>query len=107
WIGNAYLCLRRCNEAERALGGALPLDPQNITAAYHLAQTYTNSTGDIQRARRASEGVQGAKGQVSPYGILISQMIREDVYLDVLERHFPHALMALVDVRGYFFYIRF
>ena len=101
-MGNAYLFLRRWNEAERALGRALALDPQNINAAYHLAQTYTNSTGDIQRARRASEGVQGAKGQVSPYGILISQMIREDVYLDVLERHFPDALRAWDEVPGNF-----
>jgi TolB-like protein/class 3 adenylate cyclase/Tfp pilus assembly protein PilF len=91
-MGNAYLFLRRWNQAEQALSHALALDPHNINAAYHLAQTYANSAGDVQRARRASEGVQGAKGQVSPYGILISQMIREDVYLDVLERHFPDAL---------------
>ncbi len=101
-MGNAYLFLRRWNEAEQALSRALALDPHNINAAYHLAQTYTNSTGDIQRARRASEGVQGAKGQVSPYGILISQMIREDVYLDVLERHFPDALRAWDEVPGNF-----
>jgi tetratricopeptide (TPR) repeat protein len=34
------------------------------------------------------------KGQVSQYGIVISQMISESVYLDVLERHFPDALKA-------------
>jgi TolB-like protein/Flp pilus assembly protein TadD len=93
-IGNSYLCLRRWSDADRAFTRALALDPQNINAAFHLAQTYTNSTGDIQRAKRAWEGVPDAKGQVSPYGILISQMIREDVYLDVLERRFGDALKA-------------
>jgi tetratricopeptide (TPR) repeat protein len=93
-IGNSYLALRRWSEAESALSRALALDPHNINAAFHLAQTYTNSTGDIQRALRAWEGVPDAKGQVSPYGILISQMIREDVYLDVLERRFGDALKA-------------
>jgi tetratricopeptide (TPR) repeat protein len=93
-LGNTYLDLRRWSEAERALTRALALDPHNINAAYHLGATYLSSTGDIQRARRAWEGVPDAKGQVSPYGIVISQMIREDVYLDVLERHFAEALKA-------------
>ncbi len=93
-LGNTYLSLRRWSEAERALTRALALDPHNINAAYHLGASYISSTGDIQRARRAWEGVPDAKGQVSPYGILISQTIREDVYLDVLERHFADALKA-------------
>jgi serine/threonine protein kinase/tetratricopeptide (TPR) repeat protein len=93
-LGNTYLSLRRWSEAERALTRALALDPHNINAAYHLGASYISSTGDIQRARRAWEGVPDAKGQVSPYGILISQMIREDVYLDVLERRFAEALKA-------------
>jgi TolB-like protein/cytochrome c-type biogenesis protein CcmH/NrfG len=93
-LGNSYLALRRWSEAERALTRALALDPHNINAAYHLGANYISSTGDIQRARRAWEGVPDAKGQVSPYGILISQMIREDVYLDVLERRFADALKA-------------
>jgi hypothetical protein len=38
------------------------------------------------------EGPAHPKGQVSPYGIVISQMIREDVYIDVLERNFADAL---------------
>ena len=93
-LGNSYLALRRWSEAEGALTRALALDPHNINAAYHLAQTYTNSAGDIQRAKRAWEGVPEAKGQVSPYGILLSQMISESVYLDVFERHFADALRA-------------
>jgi hypothetical protein len=72
----------------------LALDPHNINAAFHLAQTYINSTGDIPRARQAWEGVPEGKGQVSPYGIVISQIIRESVYLDVLERRFAGALKA-------------
>jgi len=91
-LGNTYLSLRRWSEAERALTRALALDPHSINAAYHLGASYISSTGDIQRAGRAWEGVPDAKGQVSPYGILISQMIREDVYLDVLERRFDDAL---------------
>jgi TolB-like protein/Flp pilus assembly protein TadD len=93
-LGNTYLSLRRWSEAERAFTRALALDPHNINAAYHLGATYVSSTGDTRRARRAWEGVPDAKGQVSPYGILISQMIREDVYLDVLERRFGDALKA-------------
>jgi TolB-like protein/Flp pilus assembly protein TadD len=93
-LGNTWLPLRRWSEAERALTRALALDPHNINAAHHLALAYVSSTGDIQRAKRAWEGVPDAKGQVSPYGILISQMIREDVYLDVLERRFGDALKA-------------
>jgi len=93
-IGDTYLSLRRWSEAERALTRALALDPHNINASFHLAQTYINSTGDIPRARQAWEGIPEGKGQVSPYGIVISQMIRETVYLDVLERRFTDALKA-------------
>ncbi len=93
-IGDTYLSLRRWSESERALTRALALDPHNINAAFHLAQTYINSTGNIPRARQAWEGIPEGKGQVSPYGLVISQMIRETVYLDVLERRFADALKA-------------
>jgi TolB-like protein/Flp pilus assembly protein TadD len=92
-IGGTYGLLRRWSDAERAFNRALALDPQNINASYHLGTTYINGTGDIRRARRLwDQGPADPKGQVSPYGIVISQMIREDVYLDVLERHFADAL---------------
>jgi TolB-like protein/Flp pilus assembly protein TadD len=92
-IGGTYGLLRRWSDAERAFNRALALDPQNINASYHLGTTYINGTGDIRRTRRLwEEGPADPKGQVSPYGIVISQMIREDVYLDVLERHFADAL---------------
>ena len=95
-VGNAYLSLRRWSDAERALTHALALDPHNVNASFHLGVTYINGSGDIQRARRLwEEGPKDdTKGQVSPYGIVISQMTREDVYLDVLERHFAGALKA-------------
>jgi TolB-like protein len=93
-LGNTYLSLRRWSEAERAFTRALALDPHNINAAYHLAVTYLSSTGDIRRARRAWEGVPEGKMNVSPYGIVISQMTGEKVYLDVLERHFADSLKA-------------
>jgi TolB-like protein/Tfp pilus assembly protein PilF len=91
-VGDTYLMLRRWSEAERALSRAVALDPHNINAGYHLAQTYVNSTGDISRARQAWEGIPDTRTGFSPYGIVISQMIRETVYLDVLERRFVDAL---------------
>ena len=91
-LGNTCLWLRRWSEAERALTRALALDPHNINAAYHLAVTYINSTGDIRRARRAWEGIPIEKTNVSPYEIVISEMIDDWVYLNVLERRFADAL---------------
>src|SRR5439155_19966805 len=55
---------------------------------------YINSTGDIQRAKRAWQGIPDEKTNVSPSEIVISEMIGESVYLDVLERHFVDALKA-------------
>jgi tetratricopeptide (TPR) repeat protein len=91
-IGDTYLSLRRWSEAKSALSRALALDPHNINAGFHLAQTYVNGTGDIPRAKQAWEGIPEPKGQVSPYGLVISQMVRETIYLDVLERRFADAL---------------
>jgi TolB-like protein/Flp pilus assembly protein TadD len=95
-VGNTYLNLRRWSDGEHALTRALALDPNNINASFHLGVSYINGSGDIQRAKRLweAEPKDATKGQVSPYGIVISQMIREDVYLDVLERHFADALKA-------------
>jgi TolB-like protein/tetratricopeptide (TPR) repeat protein len=93
-IGNSYLNLRRWSDAEHAFARALALDPHNINAAFHLAQTYVNSAGDIRRARRAWEGIAEQKANVGAggYQIVISQMIGESEYLDVLERRFSEAL---------------
>ena len=56
-IGSTYLRLRRWSDAEHWLKHALALDPHHVGAAYRLNLTYIASTGDIQRARRAWEGV--------------------------------------------------
>src|SRR5262249_1947926 len=93
-IGNSYLWLRRWSDAERAFTRALALDPHNINAGYHLAQTYTNSAGDIRRARQAWEGIPEQLANSGPREIVISEMIGESVYLDVLEKRFADALKA-------------
>jgi TolB-like protein/Flp pilus assembly protein TadD len=96
-IGAKYLSVRRWSDAEHWLKHALALDPHHVGAAYRLNLTYIASTGDIQRARRAWEGIPNDKtdvgeGPASPYEIIIPQMVGEIEYLDVLERHFPEAL---------------
>jgi Putative Zn-dependent protease, contains TPR repeats len=93
-IGSDYLALRRWRDAEHWLKHALALDPHHLGAAYRLHLTYLASTGDIQRARQAWEGipVQKATTTVGAYEIVIPQMIDDRVYFDVLERNFPKAL---------------
>jgi TolB-like protein len=93
-LGGSYLALRRWPEAEHWLKHALALDPHHVGAAFRLNLTYIGSTGDIQRARQAWEGVpvQKATTTVGAYEIVIPEMIDERVYLDVLERRFPEAL---------------
>ena len=93
-LGDTYLMLRRWSEAERALTRGLALDPHNINAGFHLAQAYVNSVGDVQRARQAWEGIPEQKAAVGRREIVISEMIGELEYLDVLERHFPRAVKA-------------
>jgi serine/threonine protein kinase/Flp pilus assembly protein TadD len=93
-IGSTYLLLRRWNEAEYWLKHALALDPHHVGAAYRLNLAYIGSTGDIQRARRAYEGIPNQKSAITvgAYEIIIPQMIDDRVYLHVLERRFPEAL---------------
>jgi TolB-like protein len=94
-IGSTYINLRHWSEAERALTRALALDPHNALAARFLAVTYINSTGDIQRARRAFEGVPPeSKISVASAWGTVSVMVDERVYLDVIERNFADALGA-------------
>jgi TolB-like protein/Flp pilus assembly protein TadD len=93
-IGDSSLWLRRWSDAEHAFTRALALDPHDINAGYHLAQTYINSTGDIRRARQAWEGIPEQLTNSFPREIVISEMIGESVYLDVLEKHFADALKA-------------
>ena len=73
----------RWNEAEYWLKHALALDPHHVGAAYRLNLTYIGSTGDIQRARRAWEGIPNEKSAITvgAYEIIIPQMIDDRVYL--------------------------
>jgi len=96
-VGRTYLPLRRWSEAEHWLKHALALDPHQVAAAYALNLTYIASTGDIERARQACEGIPKEDRIIlgeaaSPYRIIIPQIVGEIEYLDVLERHFPEAL---------------
>src|SRR5213596_515203 len=61
-IGGGYLGLRRWSDAERWLKHALALDPHHLGAAFRLNLTYIASTADIQRARRAWEGIPNERG---------------------------------------------
>src|SRR5437762_12917644 len=90
-----YLQLRRWSDAEHEFTGALALDPHFALAARYLARTYINSTGDIQRARRAFEGVPAESKRYpdTDWGV-IAVMVDERVYLDVLEKHLGDALKA-------------
>jgi TolB-like protein/Tfp pilus assembly protein PilF len=94
-IGVTYVQLRRWSDAEHEFTRALALDPHFALAARYLARTYINSTGDIQRARRAFEGVPAESKRYpdTDWGV-IAVMVDERVYLDVLEKHFADALKA-------------
>src|SRR5438128_3300008 len=94
-IGVTYVQLRRWSDAEHEFTRALALDPHFVLAARYLARTYINSTGDIQRARRAFEGVPAESKRYpdTDWGV-IAVMVDERVYLDVLEKHFADALKA-------------
>jgi TolB-like protein/cytochrome c-type biogenesis protein CcmH/NrfG len=94
-IGATYDILRRWSDAEHVLTRALALDPHNALAALFLARTYINSTSDIQRARRAFEGVPADSKLIGPsnWGG-VAAMVDERVYLDVFEKHFGDALKA-------------
>jgi TolB-like protein/cytochrome c-type biogenesis protein CcmH/NrfG len=94
-IGSTYIILRRWSDAEHVLARALALDPHNVLAAVFLARTYINSTSDIQRARRAFEGVPADSKLIGPSGWGdLAVMVDERVYLDVFEKHFADALKA-------------
>jgi tetratricopeptide (TPR) repeat protein len=94
-MAGTYLPLRRWNDAERELTRALALNPHDALAAQFLARTYINSNGDVRRARGAFEGVPPeSKISVAAAWGIVSVMIDERVYLDVLEKHFADALKA-------------
>src|SRR5262249_30983139 len=81
-LGGTYLVLRRWSEAEQWLKRAVALDPHHVGAAFRLNLTYIASVGDIQRARQAFEGIPNERTtNLSPYEIVIPEMIDERVYL--------------------------
>jgi TolB-like protein/Tfp pilus assembly protein PilF len=94
-IGDTYVALRRWSDAERSLKRALAIDPHFGDAAAFLAITYVNSTGDIPRARKASEGLQEERAvNINSNTGNIADLIGHRAYLDVIDRHFADALHA-------------
>src|SRR5262249_7562624 len=101
-IGATYLTLRQWKDAQRAELRALALDPDNGWSALSLLISHLNATGDVGAARRALDGFPEATKSLtlvsrrSPSGIGdVAFMIGMGVYLDVMERRFPHAFQAL------------
>jgi Flp pilus assembly protein TadD len=91
-IGVSYNALRRWDDAERELKGALVFDASFAAAARALAINYVNRGADISKARHALAGMLPAnKGN---FWGNVAALVDERVYLDVLERHFPDALKA-------------
>ena len=75
---------------------ALAIDPHNVIAAMILAMTHLNSTGNIDSARRAFDGIPPGLRTSSPsvHGD-VADTIGVRVYLDVIERRFPEAFQTL------------
>ena len=94
-IGGTYLLLRRWSEAEHWFKHALALDPHHLGAAFRLSQLTSPAPVIF-----SVPGGHGKESQiertitVGAYEIVISEMIDNRVYLDVLERHFSDALKA-------------
>jgi TolB-like protein/Tfp pilus assembly protein PilF len=100
-IGATYVALRQWKDAERAELRALAIDPHDGWAALSLLISRLSATGDVGSARRALDGFPEAAASLSlvsrraPSGIgNIAPMIGIWIYLDVMERRFPHAFQA-------------
>ena len=100
-IGATYVALRQWKDAERAELRALAIDPRNGWAALALLVSRLNATGDVGSARRALDGFPEAAESFTlvsrrgPTGIgNVAPMIGMWIYLDVMERSFPHAFQA-------------
>jgi serine/threonine protein kinase len=100
-IGATYVALRQWKDAERAELRALAIDPRNGWAALALLVSRLNATGDVGSARRALDGFPEAAESFTlvsrrgPTGIgNVVPMIGMWIYLDVMERRFPHAFQA-------------
>ena len=100
-IGATYVALRQWKDAERAELRALAMDPQNGWAALILLISRLSATGDVGSARRTLDGFPEAAETLTlvsrraPSGIgNVAPMIGMWIYLDVMERRFPHAFQA-------------
>ena len=72
------------------------LDPHGVIASLIHAMTQLNSTGDVNSARRAFDGIPPWLRTSTPsvHGD-VADIIGGRVYLDVIERHFPKAFQTL------------
>jgi serine/threonine protein kinase/predicted Zn-dependent protease len=100
-IGASYIALRQWKDAERAELRALAIDPRIGWTALCLLISRLNATGDVGSARRALDGFPGAAESLNlvsrrgPTGVgNVAPMIGMWIYLDVMERRFPHAFQA-------------
>ena len=95
-LGITYALLRRWKDAKEVQVRALAIDPHSVIAAAILAMTQLNSTGDIDSARRAFDGISSAlrTSSLSVHGD-VSNVIGMRVYLDVIERRFRDAFQSL------------
>lgn len=95
-LGITYALLRQWKNAKRSQLRALAMDPHSVIAASMLAMTQLNSTGDIDAARRAFDGIPPGLRTSSPsiHGD-VADIIGGRVYLDVMEKRFADAFLTL------------
>ena len=95
-LGITYALLRRWKDARQVQVRALAIDPHSVIAASILAMTQLNSTGDVDSARRAFDGISPAlrTSSLSVHGD-VTDVIGVRVYLDVIENGFSHAFQTL------------
>jgi len=103
-IAATYLTLRQWKDAERAALRALAIDPHNTNAAIFLLVTRLNGTGDVDAARRAFDGfpedtksmlISGGQRGAGTGADISASVLGVGAYLDVIERRFADAFLAL------------
>ena len=67
-LGITYALLGQWKDAKQVQVRALAMDPHSVIAAMILAMTQLNSTGDIDSARRAFDGIPPELRTSSPVG---------------------------------------
>ena len=94
-IGATYLALRRWKDAERAALRALAIDPHNAVAVIYLLTSRLNSTGDVDSARRAFDGLPEEIKSVTRESLATDGYVASIsgiwAYLNVIERRFTDA----------------